>query len=73
MSIEAQDRLIVARWFDSDAALFPAAPEPRPLDFDNHPVIAIVNVLAAGLLEVFGPCCWAALIGLFLYAELTCN
>ena len=49
-------------------------PRPMPdwadLDADAHPVIAAINRFAAAAAEVVGPLLWAALIVLFLWAEL---
>jgi hypothetical protein len=73
MSIEAEGRPLAARCFAGEAAFDATEPEPRLLDFENRPVAAIVNVLAAGLMEILGPAFWATLILLFFYAELAGN
>ena len=46
------------------------APVP---DAAKHPTIALVNILAAGLFEILGPMCWAALIVLALVAQFSSN
>jgi len=56
-------------YFDKEEELRFAGREPVLLDFENDPAVAIANILAAGLMEVLGPCFWAALILLFTFAE----
>ena len=41
------------------------------VDIDAHPVIAAINHLAAAAAEIIGPLLWAALIVLFLWAEIS--
>jgi hypothetical protein len=53
--------------------MFYAEPEAPVLDPVNHPIIAVANILAAELMEILGPFCWAALILSFLYAEFWCT
>jgi hypothetical protein len=50
-----------------------AQPQAPVLDRVNHPIIAVANILAAELMEILGPFCWAALILSFLYAEFWCT
>ena len=59
------------RDFDDELGLHPAGLAAPTLDWDRHPVIAVINVLAVALMEVLGPFCWAALIVLFLAAVLS--
>jgi hypothetical protein len=58
------------RYFEQAQDLEFAGREPLPLDFGNAPGLAIAYLLAAGLMEIFGPLFWMALIMLFLFAEL---
>jgi hypothetical protein len=39
----------------------------------GHPVIATANIVAAALVDILGPMFWAALIVLFVVAELSPN
>jgi hypothetical protein len=39
-------------------------------DFERHPIVAVANAVAAELAELLGPIFWAALIVLFIDAEL---
>jgi hypothetical protein len=41
------------------------------IDQVTHPVIAAVNLIAAVAAEILGPLCWAALIAMFVIAELS--
>ena len=59
------------RAFDDELGLHPAGVAAPPLDWDRHPVIAVINIFAVALMEVLGPFCWAALILLFLGAVLS--
>lgn len=45
--------------------LRPLAPDPP-----GQPIIAVINDLAAEMMEMLGPMLWAALVVLFVYAEL---
>ena len=56
------------RDFDDELGLRPAEVAAPFLDWDRHPVIAVINILAVAVMEVLGPFCWAALILLFLVA-----
>jgi hypothetical protein len=40
------------------------------IDFADQPAIAVLYVIAGGLMEFFGPMFWAALIVLFVQAEI---
>jgi hypothetical protein len=48
-------------------------PAQRALDnyFADHPAIAEINYLAGELAEILGPMFWAALIVLFIWAEMS--
>ena len=39
------------------------------LDFVDQPLIAVLYIISAALVEFFGPMFWAALIMLFIQAE----
>lgn len=39
------------------------------LDFANQPLIAVLYMISAALVELFGPMFWAMLIVLFIQAE----
>ena len=39
------------------------------LDFADQPLIAVLYIISAALVEFFGPMFWAALIMLFIQAE----
>ncbi len=56
------------RDFDDELGLRPAEVAAPSLDWDRHPGIAVINILAVAVMEVLGPFCWAALILLFLVA-----
>jgi hypothetical protein len=56
------------RDFDDALGLRPAEAAAPSLDWDRHPVIAVINILAVAVMEVLGPFCWMALILLFLVA-----
>ena len=60
------------RDFDDDELELLSAESVAPLiDFSNHPVIEVINILAVVLFEILGPFCWSALILLFLLAEFS--
>jgi len=40
------------------------------LDFTDHPFIALLYDISGALMELLGPMFWAALIVLFIQAEL---
>jgi hypothetical protein len=48
---------------------FPAS-GPINIDITGRPVIAALYVVSGVILNVLGPVFWAAVIGLFLYAEI---
>jgi len=45
----------------------------NPVDLTGRPVIAFLYVIGGGLMDLFGPMFWAALIVGFLYAEIFLN
>ena len=61
---------MLARWA---AAEQPILPVQRTLQrcFARHPLIGKINLAAAWFAEILGPMCWAALIILFVSAELS--
>jgi hypothetical protein len=59
------------RDFDDELELRYTQTDAPVIDFDNRPVIAVINNLALALMEILGPFCWAALILLFLLAEFS--
>lgn len=56
-------------WYFDEEELRFARRDPALRDLENDPAVAIANILAARLMEVLGPCFWAALILLFAFAE----
>jgi hypothetical protein len=60
---------------------YPIDPESFPLptsgvrevDLSDQPVIALLYAISAVLMEILGPMFWAALILLFIHAELFTN
>ena len=57
-------------WYFDEEELRFAGREPALHDLENDPAVAIANILAGGgLMEVLGPCFWAALILLFAFAK----
>jgi hypothetical protein len=56
-------------WYLDEGELRFTRREPALPDLENDPAVAIANILAARLMEVLGPCFWAALILLFVFAE----
>ena len=62
------------RDFDDDELELRSAERDVPLiDFSNHPVIEVINILAVALFEILGPFCWLTLILLFLLAEFSAD
>jgi len=59
------------RDFDHELALGGADSVAPFVDLGGRPFSEIVNILAMALMEFLGPFCWAALILLFLVAELS--
>jgi len=57
---------------------YPMHPESFPLptsgpceiDFSDQPVVAVLYQISGVLMEILGPMFWAALIALFIQAEL---
>jgi hypothetical protein len=45
----------------------------NPVDLTGRPVIAFLYAIGGGLMDLFGPMFWAALIVGFLYAEIFLN
>jgi hypothetical protein len=43
----------------------------RGFDPEKHPIIAVINVLAAHAMVVLGPMLWAALVVLWVVAEFS--
>jgi hypothetical protein len=63
----AARRVIMSDWyFDEEELRFARI---DLLDLESDSAVAIANLLAAGLLEILGPCFWAGLISLFAVAE----
>ena len=59
------------RDFDQVLTLDRAESNLPVVNLGDHPLIALVNVLAVAAMEILGPFCWSALILLFLVAELS--
>lgn len=59
------------RDFNDELALGRMVANDPVIDLAEHPFIAAVNILAVALLEILGPFCWAALILLFIVADLS--
>jgi len=53
----------------------PILPVQRTLSqyFAKHPLVGRINIAAAWFAEILGPMCWAALIILFVWAELAAS
>jgi hypothetical protein len=51
----------------------PRLQDLRPLVADPHeqPIVVAINDLAMDVMEMLGPMLWAALLVLFIYAELS--
>jgi hypothetical protein len=65
-------QIIMSDWyFEGEEELGFAGREPAVLEFENDPVVAIANILAAGLIKILGPLFWGILILLFMFAEFT--
>ena len=65
---------MVYRDFDDDELELRSAASGVPLiDFSNHPIIEVINILAVALFEILGPFCWSALILLFLLVEFSAD
>jgi hypothetical protein len=58
-----------ARYPERERVAFPAE-QRGELDFADQPLIAVPYTISAALVEFFGPMFWAALIVLFIQAEL---
>jgi len=56
---------------DGEAELRSAESDVPRIDFSDHPVIEVINILAVALFEILGPFCWSAVILLFLFAEFS--
>jgi hypothetical protein len=52
------------RGFDEEQALRRAKTCAPVIDLANRPFVAVINILAAAVMEILGPFCWAALIPL---------
>lgn len=59
-------------FFDAERDLW-AFPTRRPIDLDltDRPLIAALYTISGLLMRILGPAFWAAIVVLFLYAELT--
>jgi hypothetical protein len=57
---------------NSESFPFPTS-RVREVDFSDQPAIAVLYGVTGVLMEVFGPMFWAALIVLFIQAELFTN
>jgi hypothetical protein len=58
-----------ARYPERERIAFPAE-RLGGLDFADQPLLAVLYMISAALVEFFGPMFWAALIVLFIQAEL---
>jgi hypothetical protein len=56
---------------DDDPHLGSYQPTWRGFDPEKHPIIAMINVLAAQAMNVLGPTLWAALVLLWALAEFS--
>ena len=56
---------------DDDTPLSSYQPTWLGFDPEQHPIIAMINVLAAHAMNVLGPTLWAALVLLWAVAELS--
>jgi len=57
---------------DLESFPFPTS-RVREVDFADQPVIAVLYAVSGVLMEILGPMFWAALIALFIQAELFTN
>ena len=51
--------------------LRPYRPTATGVDPEKHPIVAMINVLAARAVVVLGPMLWAALVALWTLAEFS--
>ena len=71
--MEARDKveLINMESFATDREPLPRTTQRSgEIDFADQPAIAVLYIIAGGLMEFFGPIFWAALIVLFVQAEI---
>jgi hypothetical protein len=61
---------MLANWTEADQPIFPVQ-RTLQLYFTKHPLIGKINLAAAWFAEILGLMCWAALIFLFVSAELS--
>lgn len=61
---------MLAHWNETEQQLLPVQ-RTLQLYFAKHPLIGKINLVAAWLVEILGPMFWAALIVLFVWAELS--
>jgi hypothetical protein len=59
-----------AHWTEAEQPILPVQQTLRHY-FAKHPLIGKINVAAAWYAEILGVTCWAALIILFVSAELS--
>jgi len=55
---------------DPESFPFPTS-RPREVDFCDQPAVAVLYQISGVLMEILSPMFWAALIVLFIQAELT--
>ena len=63
---------MLAHWNEAEQRPLPVQ-RTLQLYFAKHPLIGKINLVAAWLVEILGPMFWAALIVLFVWAELSAN
>ena len=61
---------MLSHLIDLQSLPFPTS-RVREVDFSDRPVIALLYAVSGVLMEVLGPMFWAALIVLFVQAELS--
>jgi hypothetical protein len=65
-----RSQIMLARWVQAEPPVLPVQ-RTLQLYFATHPLIGKINLAAAWFAGILGPLCWAALIILFVSAELS--